>query len=293
MGDISVLIVEDDSAVRTSYVNYLRRKGFTVAEAHDRGSAIEAIHNRTFHVALVDIMLAGEDVTNRDGVAIIEQLNALGEGTLAVAVSTQDDTQLAADLVQKYKAYRYLSKTTVRRGRFEPLVEIVERAYADLELHPFGLDSVQRKNRSALAYLAGGGQALVLAFNRWLSVLGRNASPNTLENLIEVFFSRWAPILPLKGEEEYLRTDENNQLLHGTFWSKAEAKAVDLIICSADGVDRIVQGGINEAWRVDTELTPGGKRYSKGRLVGMGFDHASGCRSEFLERLQPRSIERK
>ena len=59
--DITVLVVEDDSAARTMYRMFLTHEGYTVHTAADGGVAIDQAHRWTPDVIIMDLTMPGFD----------------------------------------------------------------------------------------------------------------------------------------------------------------------------------------------------------------------------------------
>ena len=58
---ISVLLVDDEASLREPLAEYLTRQGFRVREAEDAAKARSALREETPDLALLDIMMPGED----------------------------------------------------------------------------------------------------------------------------------------------------------------------------------------------------------------------------------------
>jgi CheY-like chemotaxis protein len=125
-----ILVVEDVATMRESYVANLElQRRYRVAAAEDLASAQEALDNCTYHVALVDIMLAGpKDVANRDGTEVLKHIRDLHEGTQAIVLSAQDEKQLVRDLLKDYGAFDYLDKAVVQEAGISLVMSTVESA---------------------------------------------------------------------------------------------------------------------------------------------------------------------
>jgi DNA-binding response OmpR family regulator len=61
MAEPHVLIVEDERDIRDPLAAYLAKNGFRVSKASDAGSAREIIAAHAIDIALIDIMMPGED----------------------------------------------------------------------------------------------------------------------------------------------------------------------------------------------------------------------------------------
>src|ERR1039457_2185797 len=134
-----ILLVDDEMSVRRPYSEFLRDEGFLVDEADSLQAAVRLSNDKTYHIALVDVILSRTDPGNRDGLRVLQHIGSLGEGTVCIVVSQQEDPQLAADVVPEYGALRYLSKTKIRRESLAVLRDAAVQAAQKCTLHPFGL----------------------------------------------------------------------------------------------------------------------------------------------------------
>ncbi len=78
----SVLIVDDDIALRTTISRDLGDQGFTVWLANDAGEAIELLAERSVDVLLTDLRMPGAD-----GIDLLERIRALSTRTRAILMS--------------------------------------------------------------------------------------------------------------------------------------------------------------------------------------------------------------
>lgn len=60
-GGLKVLLVDDEPSIREPLAAFLRRECFEVAEAEDAAAARELLSEKRFDIALLDIMMPGED----------------------------------------------------------------------------------------------------------------------------------------------------------------------------------------------------------------------------------------
>src|SRR5438876_98719 len=105
-----ILVVEDIKSYRDTWVAVLSREGFKVDGAGTVEEAKAAADRCSYHVAVIDIMLEGDDRSNRDGIEVVRYLRWLREDTQPLVLSAQDDTTLVRDLLREYGAIDYLSK---------------------------------------------------------------------------------------------------------------------------------------------------------------------------------------
>lgn len=82
-----ILIVEDDPSLQDLYQSDFQELGYDVTIVGDRVSAEDAIAQRLYHVAIVDIRLSERDPNNIDGLRVLEKLWGLDEGTEAIVVT--------------------------------------------------------------------------------------------------------------------------------------------------------------------------------------------------------------
>ena len=87
----SVLIAEDDDALRSQLADYLTRQGVTCYVAADGTEAIEALERHKPAIALLDIMMP--DITGLDVAAIISDLEP--KPTLILMTGFDDAAQAA------------------------------------------------------------------------------------------------------------------------------------------------------------------------------------------------------
>jgi DNA-binding NtrC family response regulator len=93
---VQVLLVDDDDAFRVTLAEELERSGFAPVAVRDAESALSAIDQRTFDVAIVDLNLpgrSGEDLVRdvRDHAASLEVIVLTGHATVEKAVRTLKD----------------------------------------------------------------------------------------------------------------------------------------------------------------------------------------------------------
>jgi CheY-like chemotaxis protein len=284
-----VLVVEDEPGLRDSMARFLRSEGFVVDEASDFQGAVFQLSSRTYHVALVDIMLGGEERTNRDGLRVIDEINNLGEGTSVVVMSLHNDPQVSADTLQVQNVFRYISKSRIIKEGMEIVLADVRKAEAQTTLHLFGWSRTtgdRRIARSCLSYLAGDGPQLIISFNKWSQLLGPKISPTLLEEAITEFVTPWAPLLPLHDSTDYISADESLKCLIGTFWSKSFGLAVTLVICTDEAVARVAEGALGSVLG-DAQEFKAVPRYTKRSLTGLVFERPDLKRTAFSERIRP------
>ncbi len=113
-----VLVVDDETPVRTMIAAALERQGYTVELAGGGREALEALEMNTFNLVLTDIVM--QDV---NGIALLERIHALQPNLPVVMVTAVHDISVAIDSMRR-GAYDYLLKPFER----EQLLSTVERA---------------------------------------------------------------------------------------------------------------------------------------------------------------------
>jgi CheY-like chemotaxis protein len=219
-----VLVVEDIETLRESYMLNLELEGeFRVHGARDLQEAITALARCTYHVALVDIMLAGEsDESNRDGVTVLERIRDLGEGTQAVALSGQRHTQLAAQIVRDYGAFDYLDKNEVSQVGF---AAIAAKVTAAATASPVGAVP----SWDAIAATLGDGRSEAVFVSELMGELKFKGGAATLTSVLPAAAQHLAPLAPATTGGG-VSLDPAQGTFHGSFWSKGQGCAIDFAI---------------------------------------------------------------
>jgi len=100
----SVLIVEDDAALRRRLARAFRDRGYEAREASDYDSAIESARRDTPEFIVVDLRMPG-----RSGLDVIRDVKALDPTTTAVVLTGYGSIATALEAV-KLGATNYLTK---------------------------------------------------------------------------------------------------------------------------------------------------------------------------------------
>ncbi len=99
-----ILVVDDESAIRSVFNHFLSREGHEVVTVEDYESAIELLSDSEFDIMFVDIVL--EEHT---GLEILQKVNDRGLFCPVVMVTGVPTIDSAADAV-RMGAFDYLSK---------------------------------------------------------------------------------------------------------------------------------------------------------------------------------------
>jgi DNA-binding NarL/FixJ family response regulator len=128
-----VLVVDDDDVFRSTLLALLERQGFRTDGAANLVEAKAAVDQRVYHVVIIDIMLEGDDNSNRDGVEVLRYLRRLGNDTKSLVLSGQSDTTLVRDLFQECGADGYLTKRELATNGTMFLLQIIRELINEYE----------------------------------------------------------------------------------------------------------------------------------------------------------------
>jgi CheY-like chemotaxis protein len=285
MTTLRVLLIDDESDLRKAYAWYLRNEGYIVDEAETLSQALDLVERKTYHVALIDIMLS-KNAANRDGFKVVAKLRELNEGTARIVLSQQDNPQLAADAVPKYGASGYLAKPTIRNMGMERLVTEIKTAANQNKLIPFGLRPFGKEFefRSAISYLSSVQQIIV---DQCLHSFRLTKGYSALEKFLEEFLTPLAPLLPRKGIDGFIMTRERPFFfLTGEFWSKAEGTAVQLIACRTQFRANLLseEFSLNDA-KLNRDALQAEISTPDAEICGLVFHYPGRNRNEYVDRL--------
>jgi DNA-binding NtrC family response regulator len=116
---IKVLVVDDEEPFRRLLKKELTRKGYAVEVSPDGSEALRLLHDKSFDVILLDVVMPGID-----GISLMKKLNE-DSGTPAIIVLTGKATVETAVEAMKNGAYDYLTKPY----KLDELVIVIDRAY--------------------------------------------------------------------------------------------------------------------------------------------------------------------
>ncbi len=129
-----ILVVDDQTPVRTMMAAALERQGYAVELAGGGREALAVLELNNFNLVLTDIIM--QDV---DGIALLERIHALQPNLPVVMVTAVHDISVAIDAMRR-GAYDYLLKPFER----EQLLSTVERALS----HRLALEETQNYHQS-------------------------------------------------------------------------------------------------------------------------------------------------
>lgn len=100
----SILIAEDDDAIRTSLVELLQDEGFQVTAARDGGEGIAVLGNQEFDLVLSDVRMPGTD-----GLTLLQHIRQVSPQTLVLLMTAHATVETAVEAL-RYGAHDYLMK---------------------------------------------------------------------------------------------------------------------------------------------------------------------------------------
>jgi len=116
---INILVVDDEEPFRRLLNKELSRKGYAVEVAHDGGEALRLLHDRSFDIILLDVVMPGVD-----GISLMKKMKE-DPGSPAIIVLTGKATVETAVEAMKNGAYDYITKPY----KLDELAIVIDRAY--------------------------------------------------------------------------------------------------------------------------------------------------------------------
>ena len=121
-----VLIVDDNSDIRSLISNILLDKGFTVREAANYDQALLEINKKIPDVAIIDVKL---DKGDNDGIQLLNHMKKINDEVPAIMISGHANVQMAIDSL-KMGAFEFMQKPFST----ERLLNFVNRAIENIDL---------------------------------------------------------------------------------------------------------------------------------------------------------------
>ncbi len=115
---ISILVVDDEPAIREVFKHFLARRGHTVVTCGTAEEALRSTEEREFDVVVLDIVLP--DMSGLEMAEALQRRNSRSNVIVLTGAPGQDEAVRARNL----KIFRYLSKPI----RATALIDIVEEA---------------------------------------------------------------------------------------------------------------------------------------------------------------------
>lgn len=117
-GKIRVLLVDDEEGYVNVLSNRLRKRGFDVTKTYSGAEALQALRNKEFEVAVLDLKM--EDM---DGLEVLKVFKRM-DPQMEVIMLTGHGSQAAALQGIEMGAYDYLTKPC----EFESLLKKIQKA---------------------------------------------------------------------------------------------------------------------------------------------------------------------
>lgn len=213
-----VLIVEDRPDLVQRFREIVETLGVEVDTACSKKEAIEKVRCRTYHLALVDIMLAGDDIMDRGGIDVLKYINSLNEGTKAIVASGSHDVRVPVE-VWNQGALKYLVKRDIKGS--EDLLDPVRDGLKDVSLKLYGfLDNI-------IAYLAHPGEA---ASYEDQILFGWGEGAAAMSELLSKVFAPVLPVLKSRNSGIKFCLDQNQKTLAGPLWSKGLGRPIWVLL---------------------------------------------------------------
>jgi two-component system, NtrC family, nitrogen regulation response regulator GlnG len=170
----TVLIADDDQAIRLILRDRLEAAGFAVEEAPDSQSALDALRSGRFDVALVDIIMPGAG-----GLEVLSTARAEGIRTLVIVITAASTMSNAVEAMKR-GAHDYLTKPFLN-------LDLVAAAVARAAEVAAQAADVERLRTEVSRSLAGG------------EIIGRSAAMQEVYKLVGRVVNTDATVL-LTGE---------------------------------------------------------------------------------------------
>ena len=121
----TILLVEDDSALRMMLLNGLDMQGFEVLEASSKATALKMLKEHPdVGVIVLDLGLPPKEHTTDEGLDVIRNVTAAILTTKIIVLTGQDEEQSALEAIRE-GAFDFLSKP----AEFEDILSAVNRAF--------------------------------------------------------------------------------------------------------------------------------------------------------------------
>lgn len=266
----------------------METKGYYVDGAGNLQNALQLVNVKTYHVALVDIMLGGKfDRLNRDGLKILKRMQELDEGNQRVVLSGQDEErQLVRDILKDYEAFDYLDKVELYKRGFSLLYDMISRALKNCQIALYGWQKVKyvsgekMEPKDVLSFLAGTSGNVSIWVDRCLRALQPKGGYIGLQRFLKNFCDPLAPMMPLINVVEPASIDERRRLLGGKFWSKSLGEAIEVVALATQRETEFVEKQLESRWSKNNEI----KRFETAGLSGFAFRLEGTERSLFIDK---------
>jgi DNA-binding NtrC family response regulator len=167
---LTMLVVDDETAVRRSLARLLSRQGFEVLEAASAEEGLDTIQKHDVAIALIDVNLPGSD-----GGATIRRLHQASPQTEIVALTAMGDSEVSFN-VMRAGACDYFEKPITDWHRF---FQVIQKAIEIRQLKAERARLSKLRSGEAIEQLIGNSPAM-----RDLAALIRQVAPTPVPVLI-------------------------------------------------------------------------------------------------------------
>lgn len=248
-----ILVVENSDILRKQYVTALQYSGFEVDDAGDLKSALRQIDIKLYDVVLVDLMLNDPIDRSLNGLSLIETIIEADEGTRVIVISGQDSPSAAAEAMKQYGANVYLEKKVLMEKGSRHLLDIISSEIKASERKLLGHFS------SIISLFAGddyeSGHESIIWADRIMRTMHSEGGATGLETFLLKLCEPYLPLIPHKDANPPIKLDQITRTARGLFWSKGQGFPIELIICSADQKNEIIQSKKLENRIIDPDIS--------------------------------------
>jgi len=224
MEDQKKILIVEDEIFRETLVAILARSNYKADGAANLREALQAIDQCFYHVALVDIMLGGaRDISNRDGLKVLQYLKDYNEGTKSIVLSGQPERQLIADIILKYGAFDFIYKGEA--FSVPALLEKIDKAIKLVNINSF-------IEWPALIKLMAWPQKEMKIVSDCMQLIDFKGGFENLSRSIIQAAKSLVPILIPTDVERALEWDKDILFFRGKYWSKGQGFPIEFFIGS-------------------------------------------------------------
>jgi ActR/RegA family two-component response regulator len=116
-----ILVVEDDPRWQNTLRRFLESEGYSVAIARDYDEAVAKLEIECFRLVVLDMRLVDWDVTNDEGMQVLEKMKQLGlDGvTQKIIVTGYGTTESQREAFHKYGVLDFIPKEGEKTPGFD------------------------------------------------------------------------------------------------------------------------------------------------------------------------------
>ena len=124
--DNEILIVDDNSDIRSLITSILQDKGYNVRVAANFDQALSEINKKLPDVAVIDVKL---DKGDNDGIELLKHIKKIDDDVPVIMISGHANVQMAVDSL-KLGAFEFMQKPFST----ERLINFINRALENIDL---------------------------------------------------------------------------------------------------------------------------------------------------------------